>query len=302
MSRLLLLIGVSLVAACTCVGDPLDRRYRCASSAECATGFSCQAEVCVAGDAAVACDCGQPACEGQLCDGGQCQEGACVCLAAGGAPEWFETRCRDGYDNDCDGRFDCEDADCAAACAVGDGGVSDAGPPDAGVSAADAGPPDAGPPDAGPPDAGLPDAGSPDAGLPDAGLPDAGADGGAPETSCADGADNDGDRLTDCADSDCEGRTCLGATIGTPTCCAGACVDVSTSRAHCGGCGLACSSLSFCSNIAASGRLTGVCGCTNTSCPGSQTCWFNSYCRCSGPQDCAAQQTCDPFSFACRPL
>ncbi len=59
-------------------------------------------------------DCADSDCAGSACgaDGRVCQGGACVC-GGGGAPEPNEATCGDGRDNDCDGRTDCADPDCA---------------------------------------------------------------------------------------------------------------------------------------------------------------------------------------------
>lgn len=258
MMRLVLPTLLLLLEGCVCVADPTGHTWSCQRDSDCTDGFVCAQQVCT--PLSTVCDCSRSDCDAHPCDGGTCQAGVCACVAAGGAPQSPETSCHDGHDNDCDTLVDCDDPDCAEACAVTDAGV----------------------------DAGLPDAGPRDAGTPDAGVP---------ETNCADNLDNDGDHVTDCADPDCQGRTCLGN--GTPVCCGGSCVDTSLSKAHCGGCDLACTSPSVCLNVGASGHITGVCSCAGTSCPGSQTCAFNS-CRCSGPQDCAPGEVCDSISFACR--
>ncbi len=95
---------------------------------------------------------------------GECVDGAdndrdgqfdCNDADCGGSPDCSEANtpggCADGADNDRDGQFDCEDPDCAADDACGDG-----------VEGNDSG-------------------------------------------ECEDGIDNDGDGLNDCADSDCAG-------------------------------------------------------------------------------------------------
>ncbi len=130
-----------------------------------------------------------------------------------------------GFDDG--GALDAGGADAGADAGADDGGAPDAGGLDAGGDdggAADAGSSDAGVPDAGSLDAGGADAGAVDAGAFDAGGADAGRDAGfdagqpadagallgcfPPETLCANGFDDDGDGLADCADPDCDGRTC----------------------------------------------------------------------------------------------
>lgn len=138
------------------------------------------------------------------CDAGTtCLSGACE-----------ETRCDDGVDNDLDSQADCDDDSCfAQPCPT-------PMPPTrrCGVLTPDAGAQDAGNPDGGS------DGGS-DAG-PDAG-PDAGADAGLvrgcfpPESDCANGSDDDGDGLADCADMDCDARTCFSGTQCTMGVCPG---------------------------------------------------------------------------------
>ncbi len=184
--------------------------------------------------------CGFQCVVGTACVGGVCHESACF----------------DQFDNDGNGKSDCDDDNCytqrcsfptaaEANCGYvrpidggsGDAGAVDAGAGDAGV--ADAGT-DAGGLDAGAVDAGESDAGDTDAGAPaDAGADDAGTDGGvmppppqppkdggyvvgcfAPESQCANGYDDDGDGQTDCADVNCAGRPC-NTTGGV--CASGAC-------------------------------------------------------------------------------
>jgi hypothetical protein len=127
-----------------------------------------------------------------------------------------ETSCDDGVDNDLDSRTDCEDDGCFGQpcltpmpptwrCGV----VTLSGGPDGGS-------------DAGLGDAGLEDAGL-DGGASDAGVADAGQVRGCfpPEADCANGLDDDGDGLTDCADLDCDGRTCFSGTTCTARVCPG---------------------------------------------------------------------------------
>lgn len=138
---------------------------------------------------------------GQACASGTlCRVATCV-----------ETRCDDGVDNDQNGRSDCADEVCfGLECSTLVAPASRCG--FAPVI----------------PDAGLDDGGAPDGGEQDAGIADAGAiDGGfvrgcfRPETTCDDGFDNDGDGVADCADSDCDGRTCFSGTQCTARMCPG---------------------------------------------------------------------------------
>ena len=165
-------------------------------------------------------NCGR--CEAQCLIGNACVAGTCR-----------ESVCFDGFDNDGNGKIDCDDDNCLGLeCSTGvtpasncawvlrvDAGVD--GGLDAGL---DAGPADAGEVDAGAPDAGVADAGEMDAGLSDAGVDDGGspqpipprpADAGAyrlgcyaPEANCGNAFDDDGDGDTDCADSNCSGAVC----------------------------------------------------------------------------------------------
>ncbi len=120
-----------------------------------------------------------------------------------------ETLCSDGLDNDGDGKIDCLDSDCAGqSCDPADASVNCASPAGVGTG-----------------DAGQSDAGADDAGLPDAGAVDAGtsADFCFPrELDCANGLDDDGDGRVDCADSDCEAKTCITGAACTQLLCPGA--------------------------------------------------------------------------------
>jgi hypothetical protein len=161
-----------------------------------------------------------------------------------------ETNCADGIDNDDAGGADCLDPACFqgfcfgapdASYSCGRLPVPDAGPADAGADGGtDGGVPDAGELDAGELDAGDFDAGF-DAGELDAGEPDAGLDAGPPDAGpvdagpvdagpslfcfppedCADGLDNDMDGLVDCADPQCNGRTCFSGTACSNGVCPG---------------------------------------------------------------------------------
>ena len=184
MTRVLAMaLAAWVLASCTCVNDPTGS-YACTRNDQCIDGYRCLDATCQLAktNRCPVVSCELAACEGLACtEGRYCQRGQCACIEAGGAPEVFELSCADGRDNDCDGRFDCNDADCAGAC---DGGVAprlDGGSLDSGVL-------DSGVLDGSVP---VPDAGGVDAGQIDAGQQ---TDAGAAETSCANGSDDDGDR------------------------------------------------------------------------------------------------------------
>lgn len=148
--------------------------------------------------------CGRPCQSGTLCRASSC----------------VEVRCDDGVDNDQNGSIDCADQRCfGLECSTAQAPASLCGfapvIPDAGV-----------PSDAGL-DGGVAGDGGLDGGPLDGGPLDGGpeVDGGyergcfRPESSCDDGFDNDGDGAADCADSDCDGRTCFsGLACAARTC------------------------------------------------------------------------------------
>lgn len=261
----------SLVAGCTCAADPAGA-FACVRDDQCVDGYVCLSSRCQPAKTSrcpvVSCEVSD--CEGLACNEAQtqyCQRGICACIEAGGVPQLSaEKACGDGHDNDCDGKFDCFDSDCFAAC--------DAGTPTERT------------------DSGVVDAGAPDSGMP--GPVDAGAprDAGQPETDCANGLDDDGDALTDCADPDCETRSCPG--VGRHVCCSGGCVNPASSAMHCGGCGLRCGSGQTCNSLAiGAGRTTGTCTCSSgNSCPMGQSCAALS-CTCSASSMCAPNGVCD---------
>ncbi len=139
-------------------------------------------------DAGLGLSCAAPGKVGNKCD----FFGACVC--PGG--QNVEATCSDGIDNDCDGKPDCTDGDCAGKTCT----------------------------------ANLSKCLLPDAGVPDAGQPSTCAcPGGTVELACTDGDDNDCDGLRDCEDPDCLDAACdpqapTYICMGTP----GSCKDPSS--------------------------------------------------------------------------
>ena len=134
---------------------------------------------------------------GHVCPGGagsSCRGGVCN-----------ELNCSDGLDNDGDGGADCADPACLGQTCSADL-LSNCGGRDA--------------------DAGIDGGFDPDAGTVDGGATDGGSDAGVliifcvpKEAACDNGADDDLDGLFDCADSDCDGKTCATGTV----CTAGVC-------------------------------------------------------------------------------
>jgi hypothetical protein len=103
-----------------------------------------------------------------------------------------ETLCGDGVDNDQNGLADCADPFCFNSTCDGLTPASRCGALDGGL------------------DAGHPDAGASDGGRFDCYRP---------EAACDNGLDDDHDGLVDCADPDCDGRTCsTGAQCAQRTC------------------------------------------------------------------------------------
>lgn len=104
--------------------------------------------------------------------------------------------------------------------------------------------------------------------LDDAGSTDGGIDGGAfVETSCSDGVDNDGDSLTDCADSDCTGITCAAG-----SCANGVCVGAASLN------GRACASATDCNGVCGNGLCTVPSG-VGGPCSSSAECQTGMTCR-----------------------
>lgn len=93
-----------------------------------------------------------------------------------------------------------------------------------------------------------------------------------------------------------DGQLC-GSTAAA-RCCGGACVDLSTDPAHCGGCGLACAAGAACESLAQS--TCGTPGPTSTSarctcaanlvCPGGQACTGDARCSPTLAANCATGQ------------
>ena len=161
---------------------------------------------------------------------------SCVCQGPEAARE---LTCRDGQDNDCDGRIDCADADCASVACTAFGSVcsptqvgtcscnGNGGTPQQGkeLSCNDGrdndcdGLSDCADPDCGPTPGntyGLQCAGTATNLLRCDGLGQCSCtgNGGTPEPveqSCGDGRDNDCDGLPDCGDADCAARACNGS-------------------------------------------------------------------------------------------
>src|SRR5438876_873523 len=130
-STLVLTLVALAAPACDCKGPPVETfRYPCTADADCAGGFSCVAGECRSpqpgggaggsggGDAGEGGgdtgegggDGGGAGGGGAACDGGF----FCTCQPDGGPAEPVEASCRDGIDNDCDGKPDCADGDCAS--------------------------------------------------------------------------------------------------------------------------------------------------------------------------------------------
>lgn len=88
-------------------------------------------------------------------------------------------------------------------------------------------------------------------------------------------------------------------------CCNGACTDLATSAENCGGCGLACATGQTCQPINLTTcfeplNTSGRCSCSTT-CPGSQLCASNSFCKPATPGDCAPRQVVVDAGSTCLP-
>ena len=110
-----------------------------------------------------------------------------------------------------------------------------------------------------------------------------------------------------CLDVVCQPSGCVESTrpdgsscgpLAANRCCSGACVDVSSDPAHCGGCGYGCAGGESCESVAVTNQCssnppdtTGRCTCSaNSRCPFGQICRNQSphpwRCTPSGPADC----------------
>lgn len=177
--------AIALFGACRFGPDPDKSRFSCARNSDCGSGYECALRL---GDAGGACfPLGYCAAFDFTSDNAHCGDCATACA---GSTRCIASSCR----SDCSdgGLTDCQYPACAGlACSAADASVNCGSLP----------------PDGGSPDAGTPDAGTADGGMGDAGLPFVRAC--VPrESICDDGLDNDGDGATDCADDDCEGKTC----------------------------------------------------------------------------------------------
>jgi len=122
--------------------------------------------------------------------------------------------------------------------------------------------------------------------------------------TCTETVATDGTACTDdgnaCTDDVCRGGSCAhdaradGTSLGGfSRCCGGAAVDISTSRAHCGGCGLACAGSFGC--VLYEGRP--ACDCTaNTDCQGGVG-WlcsttYDLTCACTNDSGCPGTSRC----------
>jgi hypothetical protein len=139
------------------------------------------------------CDASGKTCSVNLGAGSSCT----VCSGNGGRAEAAEASCGDGFDNDCDGIIDCQDADCADVACTAAGKTCDGA-------------------------ARLCRCDSPEAGA---------------EASCDDGQDNDCDGKIDCADEDCAADTCAAngyACAGSSCACTGNGGAPETAETRCG--------------------------------------------------------------------
>jgi hypothetical protein len=157
--------------------------------------------------------------------------GTCECSGNGGAPQAVETSCGDGFDNDCNGKIDCEDSACSGKSCDRAGSVGKLCT--AGVCTCPGGSfeicndgidndcngkidcQDTACQPSGTTPGSFCDGNGNRCSAPTTGVASScsvcsgnGGTAEARETSCSDGKDNDCDGLIDCADSDCLGRAC----------------------------------------------------------------------------------------------
>lgn len=238
--------GVGCDAASLCVVGTCEPRQ--CGAASCSPGQACRNGACV-----------DVACTGVTCAAGlQCRQGACVGCAAS------ETRCGDGRDDDCDGKLDCADSDCAAQ-ACDDGDVCTEGETCASGACQRGGPKRC----ATPPSACQ-----------------------SPQGTCEAGTGR-------CLYPDLNDATICGSTAAL-RCCSGVCVDLTRDTGSCGGCGTTCAQGQACQPLEQSGcaaepaNLSGRCGCgSGAPCPRGQICTLG-HCSPVDATQCSTNQSVPP--------